>query len=93
MPKRVVRTCLSILMLVYELEFRSSCASYIVVNTIVIFRPLPHDSAPHPTSFCGRLTYTLVPGGNRRWFIVVLIVDDDPLARWAAVWTVAAVEG
>ena len=48
MLKRVIRTCLSILMLVYELEFRSSSASYIVIDTIVIFDPLPH---PHPTSF------------------------------------------
>ena len=46
MLKRVIRTCLPILMLVYELEFRSSSASYIVIDTIVIFDPLPHDSAP-----------------------------------------------
>ena len=43
MPKRVIRTRLSILMLVYEVEFRSSSASYIVIGAIVIFRP---PSAP-----------------------------------------------
>ena len=42
MLKRVIRTCLSILMLVYELEFRSLSASYIVNGAIVIFGPLPH---------------------------------------------------
>ena len=42
MLKRVIRTCLSILMLVYELEFRSLSASYIVNGAIVIFDPLPH---------------------------------------------------
>ena len=42
MLKEVIRTCLPILMLVYELEFRSSSASYIVIDTIVIFDPLPH---------------------------------------------------
>ena len=39
MLKRVIRTCLSILMLVYELEFRSSSASYILINTIVVSTP------------------------------------------------------
>ena len=48
MLKRVIRTCLPILMLVYELEFRSSSASYIVNGAVVIFDPLPH---PNPTSF------------------------------------------
>ena len=43
MPKRVIRTCLYILRLVYELEFRSPSASYIVVGAILIFRP---PSAP-----------------------------------------------
>ena len=47
MLKRVIRTCLSILMLVYELEFRSSPASYIVIDTIVIFDPLPHPVQRH----------------------------------------------
>ncbi|EJK49834.1 hypothetical protein THAOC_31251, partial [Thalassiosira oceanica] len=51
---------------------------------------LPRTSS---TAFCGRSTYPHFPGGNRRWFIVVLIVDDDPSARWATVWPIMAVEG
>ena len=41
MPKLVLRTCLSMLMLVYELEFRSSTASYIEIGAIVINDPPP----------------------------------------------------
>ena len=47
MLKRVIRTCLSILMFVYELEFRSSSASYIVIDTFVIFDPPPHPHRRH----------------------------------------------
>ena len=72
MLKRVIRTCLPILMLVYELEFRSLSASYIVNGAIVIFDPLhiPIEGVLRSVS-----------GGNgRRWFIV----DDDLSARSAA---------
>ena len=39
MLKRVIITCFSILMLVYELEFRSSSASYILIAIIVVSTP------------------------------------------------------
>ena len=54
------------------------------------FRP---PSRCHRERFKARSTYSHVPGGYRRWFIVVLIVYDDSTAWSAAEWPVAAMEG
>ena len=73
MPKRVIRTCLSIIVSLRPTVFWSSSApTDIVIDAIVIFGPLhiPIEGVLRSVS-----------GGNgRRW----LIVDDDLSARSAA---------